>query len=164
MNIDLLPIQERPGDADQVLKWALKLWRSSTIPGFSEENWTDFYHRAKPANYRTWHGNDQELIYVAKFGENVVGTIALVSFDDLEEFRHLSPWVAAFIVNPELRGRGFGTLILSAIEKEAKSLGIERLYLWTEDQASFYKKRGYEIITSSTWARLSFDVLKKELL
>ena len=164
MNIDLLPIQERPGDADQILKWALKLWRSSTIPGFSEENWTDFYHPTKTANYGTWHGNDQELIYVAMFEEDVVGTIALVSFDDLEEFRHLSPWVAAFIVNPKFRGRGLGTLILSAFEKEAKSLGIERLYLWTEDQTSFYKKRGYEIITSGSWARLTFDVLKKDLL
>lgn len=164
MNIDLLPIRERPGDAEQVLQWALKLWRSSTIPGFSQENWTNFYHRAESANYGTWHGNDQELIYIAKFGEEVVGTIALVSFDDLEEFRHLSPWVAAFIVNPELRGQGFGTLILSAFEKEAKSLGVERIYLWTEDQTSFYKKRGYEIITSSSWARLTFDVLKKDLL
>lgn len=163
MNINLIPLREIPEDSEVVLRWALKLWLSSTIPGFSKESWEDFYERAKSADYTAWHGNDQELIYIAKAGEVILGTIALASFDDLEEFRHLSPWIAAFIVNPKLRGQGFGTLILSAVEKEAKSLGIERLYLWTEDQTNFYKKRGYEIITSSSWARLTFDVLKKDL-
>lgn len=164
MNINLIPLREIPEDSAVILQWALNLWRSSTIPGFSEESWASFYERAKSADYTAWHGNDQELIYIAKADEVILGTIALASFDDLEEFRHLSPWVAAFIVNPELRGQGYGTLILSACEKEAKSLGIQRLYLWTEDQMSFYQRRGYEFIASGRWSRLTFDLLKKDLL
>ena len=164
MNIDLLPLRDTPGDAGQVLQWALRLWRSNTIPGFSEEDWTNFYERSKSADFTTWHGNGQELIYIAKNGDEVLGTIALVDFDDLEEYRHLTPWVAAFIVNPELRGQGYGTSILTACEERAKSLGIEGLYLWTEDRTSFYQRRGYAFIASSRWSRLTFDVLKKELV
>lgn len=163
MNIDLLPLSDTPESAALLLQWSLKLWRSNSIPGFSEEDWTDFYERAKTADFNTWRGAGQELIYVAKSGNQVVGTIALTDFDDLEEYRRLTPWVAAFIVNPQLRGQGFGTKILEALEKQAASLGIGTLYLWTEDQKSFYTKRGYEFISSGTWSRLAFDVLKKKL-
>ena len=163
MNIDLLPMSESPESAALVLQWSLKLWRSNSIPGFSEEDWANFYERAKSTDFDTWNGAGQELIYVAKDGNQVLGTIALVDFDDLEEFRHLTPWVAAFIVNPQLRGKGYGTKILEALERQAAALGIGTLHLWTEDQTSFYTKRGYEFVSSGTWSRLTFDVLKKKL-
>lgn len=163
MNIDLLPMRDTPESAALVLQWSLKLWRSNSIPGFSEEDWTNFYERAKSADFSNWRADGQELIYVAKSGDQIVGTIALTDFDDLEEYRHLTPWVAAFIVNPALRGQGYGTRILEALEKEAASLGIETLHLWTEDQMNFYVKRGYEFVSSGKWSRLTFDVLKKKI-
>jgi GNAT superfamily N-acetyltransferase len=163
MNIDLLPLSDTPDSAALALQWSLELWRSNSIPGFSEDDWTDFYERAKRADFEVWHGSGQELIYIAKNGDQVLGTIALVDFDDLEEFRHLTPWVAAFIVNPKLRGQGYGTKILEALERQAAALGIGTLHLWTEDQTSFYTKRGYEFVSSGTWSRLTFDVLKKKL-
>lgn len=164
MNIDLLPMRDTPESAVLVLQWSLKLWRNQSIPGFSGEDWADFYERAKTADFSAWHGDGQELVYIAKSGDRVVGTIALTDFDDLEDFRHLTPWVAAFIVNPELRGQGYGTKILAALEGQATSLGIETLHLWTEDRMGFYAKRGYEFISSGTWSRLRFDVLKKNLI
>lgn len=163
MNIDLVPLRDTPESASLVLPWSLKLWRSNGIPGFSEEDWTNFYERAKTADFQVWHGDGQELIYIAKLGEQVVGTIALTDFDDLEEFRHLTPWVAAFVVNPDLRGLGYGTKILELLERQAVALGIERVHLWTEDQMNFYLKRGYEFVSSGKWSRLTFDVLHKSL-
>jgi GNAT superfamily N-acetyltransferase len=164
MNVDLLPMRDTPESAALVLQWSLELWRSKSIPGFSEEDWTNFYERAKTADFSAWRGDGQELIYIAKSGDQVIGTIALTDFDDLEEFRHLTPWIAAFIVNPEFRGQGYGTKILEAIEGQATSLGIETLHLWTEDRIGFYTKRGYEFISSGKWSRLRFDVLKKNLI
>lgn len=164
MNIDLLPMSDTPESASVVLQWSLKLWRSKSIPGFAEEDWTNFYERAKTADFSAWRGEGQELIYIAKSGDQVIGTIALTDFDDLEEYRSLTPWVAAFIVNPELRGQGFGTKILEALERQAASLGIGTLHLWTEDQMSFYTNRGYEFVSSGTWSHLTFDVLRKKLI
>ena len=45
----------------------------------------------------SWEGNGQELVYLAKRGDELVGTISLVDFDDLVDFRHLKPWIAAFM-------------------------------------------------------------------
>ena len=146
------------------LNWSLELW-GDHIPGYSRSDWIAFYESARGADYSHWGsaGTDQELIYLAVIAHEVVGAIALVDFDDLEEFRHLKPWVAAFIVKPELRGSGIGTQMLAMLEGKASMLGIKKLYLWTEDQTAFYKRRGYEFEASSRLGPLSFDLLSKSL-
>ncbi len=162
--IDLVPISEFPEGATAPLNWSLALW-GDHIPGFSRSDWIEFYEKAKGADYSHWDsaGTDQELIYLAVTNHEVVGAIALVDFDDLEEFRHLKPWVAAFIVKPGLRSSGIGTQMLTLLERKAKILGISKLYLWTEDQTAFYTKRGYKFETSSHLGPLRYDLLSREL-
>jgi len=162
--IDLIPLGEFSAGASAPLSWSLELW-GDRIPGYSRSDWIAFYEKARGADYSHWDsaGTDQELIYLAVINREVVGAIALVDFDDLEEFRHLKPWVAAFIVKPELRGSGIGTQMLTLLEGEARMLGINKLYLWTEDQTAFYKRRGYRFEASSRLASLGFDLLSKTL-
>lgn len=162
MGISLVPISESPQDAQQVLSWALDLW-GDHFPNYSRQDWADFYSHSAQSNYESWVGNGQELVYIAKQGEELVGTIGLVDFDELEEFRHLKPWIAAFMVNPNLRGEGIGTEILALLEEKAKSLRIGVLNLWTEDQSAFYSKRGYRLLTSTKLGSLDIDVMQKEL-
>jgi len=163
MEISLVPISESPQDAQRVLSWALDLW-DDHIPNYSRQDWADFYSHSAQSDYESWAGNGQELAYIAKRGEELVGTIGLVDFDELEEFRHLKPWIAAFIVNPDLRGEGIGTQILTLLEEKAKSLGIETLHLWTEDQSAFYSKRGYRLLSSAKLESLDIDIMQKKLL
>lgn len=162
MEISLVPIGESPQDADLVLSWALALW-GDHYPNYSPQDWADFYRNSIRANYKSWEGEGQELVFIAKRGRETLGTIGVVDFDELEEFRHLTPWIAAFIVNPDVRGEGAGTKILALLEEKARSLGIKRLYLWTEDQRHFYSKRGYKLLTSTKLGLLDIDVLKKDL-
>lgn len=162
MEITLVPLSDSQQDIPRILSWALDQW-GERLPNYSPQDWVNFYASAANANYQTWVGQGQELVYLAKSGELLVGTIALVDFDDLEEFRELKPWVAAFIVNPELRGRGFGNHILTLLEGRARSLGIERLYLWTEDQSNFYRKRKYEQLALSLHGDLQIFVMQKVL-
>ena len=117
-------------------------------PEFSAEDWKIFYSKALLGNYDSWdlNGTDQELIYLAIKEKEVVGAIALCDFDDLEEFRHLKPWIAAFIVDPNLRAIGIGSEILELMEQQVLSFGIESIYLWSENQDSFYVNRGYKAI------------------
>lgn len=163
MEISLVPLSESPKQADLLLRWALELW-GDHFPNYSPQDWADFYSNSVQSNYETWEGDGQELVFVAKQGETTFGTISLVDFDELEEFRHLTPWIAAFIVNPELRGKGVGTQILALLEEKAISLGIEVLYLWTEDQGAFYRKRGYRLLASSKLGDLGIEVLQKDLV
>ena len=117
-------------------------------PEFSAEDWKIFYSKALQGNYESWdlNGLDQELIYLAIKEEQVMGAIALCDFDDLEEFQHLKPWIAAFIVDANLRGSGVGSEILELMEEKVLSFGIESIYLWSENQDSFYANRGYKSI------------------
>ena len=86
---------------------------------FSADDWLTFYDKAVHGNYDSWDpdGFDQDLIFLAIREKQVVGAIALCDFDDLEEFRHFKPWIAAFIVDPNLRGSGLGSQILKLMEK-----------------------------------------------
>ena len=146
-NISLQPVSEFPELAKIPLQWSIDLWGEGK-PEFSVEDWLTFYNKASQGNYDSWdpHGTDQELIFLAIKEKEVVGAIALCDFDDLEEFRHLKPWIAAFIVDPNLRGSGIGSEILDLMEQQVLSFGIESIYLWSENQDSFYANRGYKAI------------------
>lgn len=158
----MVPISESPKDAERALFWALDLW-GDHYPNYSPQDWADFYSHSLDSDYESWIGNGQELVFIAKRNEEVVGTIGLVDFDELEEFRHLTPWIAAFIVNPDLRGQGIGSKILELLENKAQSLGIGMLHLWTEDQSNFYSKRGYRLVASTQLGTLNIDVMRKVL-
>lgn len=162
MGITLIPISESPEQVGRVLSWALELW-GNRYPNYSRQDWANFYSHSVRSDYGKWQGDGQELVYIAVQNGDVVATIGLVDFDELEEFRELTPWIAAFIVNPEFRGQGIGGQVLELLENKASSLGIEVLHLWTEDQANFYRKRGYRLIAASRLGSLSIDVMAKRL-
>ena len=160
----LVPLADNPSLGEQPLAWSLELWGEGS-PWFSAEEWPTFYAHGATARYDRWdfEGVDQEQIYIALLNEEVVGAIALVDFDDVEEFRHLKPWVAAFIVGPDFRGRGIGSAMLATLEERAQNFSIPKLYLWTEDQRDFYAKRGYQLIEHRQYPEIAIDVMGKDL-
>ena len=160
----LVPLADNPAAGSKPLSWSLALW-GETNPWFSPSDWQTFYAKAATAAYDQWNpdGVDQEQIYIAQLAGEVVGAIALVDFDDVAEFRHLKPWVAAFIVGPDFRGRGVGSAMLEALEERARNFSIPKLYLWTEDQQDFYAKRGYQLIEHRQYPEIAIDVMGKDL-
>lgn len=82
------------------------------------------------------------LTVVALQGEAAVGTASLRD-RDLEERDDLSPWLASVYVVPARRSEGVGSLLVTAIERIASGLGVERFYLYTPDRQSFYAKLGW---------------------
>ena len=163
--LQLIPLADNPTLGAQPLQWSLDLWGSGN-PWFSPQDWVNFYEKAASTEYEKWdlEGRDQEQIYLAIQKGEVVGVISLVDFDDLEDYRHFKPWVAAFIVDPQRRGSGLGSAMLAALEEKARNFGIERLYLWTEDKGDFYTKRGYELLEHRAYPELSIDILSKPLI
>lgn len=162
MEISLVPINESPHDAGQVLSWALDQW-DDHLPNYSRQDWAAFYSHSAQSDYESWTGDGQELVFLAKRDGDLVGSIGLVDFDELEDFRHLKPWIAAFLINPHLRRQGIGSQVLDLLEAKARSLGIEALHLWTEDQGAFYRKRGYRRLASSKFGDLNIEVMEKRL-
>lgn len=162
--ITLVPLSRDPALGRAPLQWSIDLWGQSN-PWFSSEDWQSFYRNAAQADYHHWDlsGIDQEHIYIALVEGEVVGAIALVDFDDVEEFRSLKPWVAAFVVDPSLRSQGLGSAMLEALEEKARTFGIDELYLWTEDKSNFYSKRGYQEYAHRDYTEISIDIMLKRL-
>ena len=128
-DIELIPVSHALEFAHQPLSWSIQLWGQGKEE-FSSQDWRDFYQRSKSSNYQNWdpNGNDQELLFMAIREINevkeVVASIALCDFDDLEEFRKFKPWVAAFIVREDLRGQGIGEKVLKLVERKAINYAI----------------------------------------
>ena len=160
----LVPLADNPSLGEQPLAWSLELWGEGS-PWFLAEEWPTFYAHGAAARYDQWdfEGVDQEQIYIALLNKVVVGAIALVDFDDVEELRHLKPWVAAFVVDPAKRGQGLGSSVLNLLEERARAFKIPELFLWTEDRKEFYLKRGYSLIEHREYPKIAIDVLSKKL-
>jgi predicted N-acetyltransferase YhbS len=72
-----------------------------------------------------------------------VGTVNLIENDD-DKRAHLSPWLAALFVVPAYRRRGVGSALVRELLHAAAGLGIETLYLGTDNPA-FYTPLGATI-------------------
>ena len=78
-------------------------------------------------------------------GESV-GTIA-VREESVPSYRHLSPWLAGFLVAPRHRRWGIGSALIAELENEARQLGFERIYTATE---LAIENRGWQAIETPT--------------
>jgi GNAT superfamily N-acetyltransferase len=144
-----------------VLLWNRQVW-GDRIPGYDETGWREFYQRCRHGDYSSFHP-DAELAWALFEEEDLVGSIALVYEDDLASFSHLSPWMAAFVIAPELRHQGRGRAIVSEFESLCRQYGVERLYLWTDIYSDWYRSLGYYVIEHSSTGEIELDVMAKSL-
>ena len=85
---------------------------------------------------------------VALDGETVIGSASLLA-DDLDDWKHLRPWLASVFVVPELRGRGVGRQLVARVLEEARGLGEPAVYLWTARQRMYYERLGWSVLEQS---------------
>jgi len=76
---------------------------------------------------------------------DVIGTAALKP-SSLETHRYLGPWLAAMLVARGQRGMGIGSALVTAIEGEARRLGVDVLYSDTASASSLLSRLGWEPI------------------
>jgi amino-acid N-acetyltransferase len=80
--------------------------------------------------------------FVAVAGEEVVGCGALhISWADLAEIRSLA-------VSPALRGSGIGARLVEEALGEARSLGVDRVFVLTFAQ-DFFLRQGFALVDKS---------------
>jgi N-acetylglutamate synthase-like GNAT family acetyltransferase len=82
------------------------------------------------------------LVALARDGE-FLGTVTLDE-EDMRTRPELTPWVADLLVVPAARGQGVASVLLRALLAVSKTIGVDKLYLWTEKQAAFFATRGFE--------------------
>ena len=93
---------------------------------------------------------------------NVVGTAALKS-ESVGSEPGQGPWLAAFLVGRQHRGKGVGTMLVAAIEKEACRLGFQTIYTSTDAAEGIYRRRGWQALNQVSSLRGPITVYRQDL-
>jgi N-acetylglutamate synthase-like GNAT family acetyltransferase len=83
---------------------------------------------------------------------------------DMDTRKELSPWLAGIYVVRDQRRKGYGSLIVKALENIAKDLCIPKLYLYTPQSASFYERLGWAEYETARYKGQLVTIMKRELL
>jgi N-acetylglutamate synthase-like GNAT family acetyltransferase len=110
------------------------------------------------------HLNRDELpiAWVAHANGQVLGTAAL-RVHDLEDREDLTPWLGGVLVRPQFRRRGIGEALCAAVEEQARSRGIETLYLFTLDLQAWYSRQGWNPLAPCVWHERPGVIMAKQL-
>lgn len=80
--------------------------------------------------------------YLMLDGERIIGCAGLISNDFISRM-DLAPWLCALYVEPDCRGRAYGSQLIGRIRADAAAKGFDTLYLCS-DHVGYYEKYGFE--------------------
>ncbi|MGL4370699.1 MAG: GNAT family N-acetyltransferase [Spirochaetota bacterium] len=112
-----------------------------------------YYHkridfRAVTADYR--RRADFSSLPVSWVAVDEGAPVGMISFKnrDLSSHSHLSPWLSALYVIPELRKKGLGGELIKTVQDYALGKGFSRIYLFTDHKdaaylSGYYAERGW---------------------
>ncbi|HUW44925.1 MAG TPA: GNAT family N-acetyltransferase [Dehalococcoidia bacterium] len=119
---------------------------------------------------------DVELLIGERINTNKI-SVALVAFDnqellgtvclkvhDMDTRLDLSPWLAGLYVSAPRRRQGIGAALVSAIEKKAHELGVEKLYLHTPESETFYSKLGWQVKERPQYHGYPVSLMQKKIV
>lgn len=112
------------------------------------------------AKYEAWLSKPAAFLMIAEQDEQAVG-YAVVSIGEGYDGWHSPEGIGDlhdFVVLPEMRGRGIGTILMDAVEGELRDAGVEhcrlRVIARNADAVRFYEQRGMEVVSHIMLGRL----------
>ena len=76
--------------------------------------------------------------------------IAVLKAESIPSHSHLCPWASSGLVEPSLRGRGIGSMLLGALEHEAEVRGFDSIHCATASAESLLWRRGWSLLERTT--------------
>lgn len=142
-------------------------WTIDTLRQWFEAEWPEYYGAGGPGSAL------RDLAAYAQEGGLPVGVVALRSgalcgvaalkADSIASHAHLSPWAAAGLVHPSMRGQGIGALLLAGLEEQARALGFRRLYCGTSTAHALLERCGWQLDETVIHEGASLGVFSKAL-
>ena len=121
----------------------------ATLQGWFEAEWPSYYGPAGPGSaqrdlqaFVSTEGLPQGV--VAYLDGELCGVAALKA-DSIASHAYLTPWAAAGLVRPDLRGRGIGAELVRALEHRARAMGFPRLYCGTSSAGALLERLGWRL-------------------
>jgi len=135
----------------------------------SHDEWKPVYDKAGMtlgdvvASYaRRVNTDTLPLALVAIYQGMVIGTGSL-KWQDLDVRPQLTPWMGGIFVVKEYRRRGVATALIHRLIKEARRLGIKRLYLWTSSAEVLYANLGWARLERFDYCGRKISVMEREI-
>lgn len=100
---------------------------------------------------------------VAFEGGELLGTVCL-KVHDMDTRLDLTPWLAGLYVAAAWRRKGIGTVLVSAIEKKAHELQVEKLYLYTPESEGFYSRLGWHLNKRTEYHGYPVTIMEKNII
>lgn len=92
----------------------------------------------------------------------VLGTAALKT-ESIGSELGVGPWLAALLVGTPFRGKGIGTALVAAVEREARRLGFGALYTSTDSADGLLLRRGWQAFGTTRSLRGRVTVYRRPL-
>jgi len=107
---------------------------------------------------------DQSLgvLLVAKADGEPIGACLMVE-SEFEPNHDVAPWLTGLFVTPEHRNEGAGSILVRAIEDQARQRGFSRLNLYTSEAAGFYARLGWSIVDRTNWRGVNATLMVRDL-
>ncbi len=140
----IVPLAQRPDLAAILADWHFAEW-ADLYPG-----WTIEACRAELESHQDPDRVPTTLVAL-EGTQDLLGSVSLL-LEDLPGCESFSPWLASLYVRPDRRGRGLGSLLLTAALAEARRLGIGQLFLFTTAHVGYYLARGWVVVSLASAA------------
>nr|WP_245432788.1 GNAT family N-acetyltransferase [Mesorhizobium loti] len=107
-------------------------------------------------------GDSFEAGFVAEVDGELAGSCLFVR-EEIEPLHDVSPWLAGLVVAEPHRGRGLGSALVETVEKHARSVGCDELYLYTDAAEALYAKLGWAVAERMIADGQPLVLMKREL-
>ncbi|MBC8258073.1 MAG: GNAT family N-acetyltransferase [SAR324 cluster bacterium] len=143
----------------------------AVLKGLFESEWEPYYGASGAGDAETDIKNSANrtelpIAVVAIFDGNICGTAAL-KMESVTTYPDFFPWLAGLLVAPEYRRQGIGEQLIIEIEKLAKQLGYENIYVGTGEKSGMSEitldKRNWKYVDKSEYFVSEASVYKKKL-
>lgn len=154
MNYQVALLQQQPSFLHALAQWHQQEWRASgrSVP-ITRRVQRLRSHMKNDLLPNTW---------VAYQAHELLGSVSLVDYV-FQDPSDASAWIANLFVLPQLRGRGLGRQLLAHAEQEAQDLDLQRLFLFTPTQRTFYEHQGWSFLHQARVQGQWVDVMLKRL-
>lgn len=141
------------------------------LTSWFEREWAPYYGPEGPGDAErdlraSCNRSELPLAVVAISGGDVCGTAAL-KHESVTTHGHLTPWLAALLVEKRFRRRGVAERLIAAVEERARRLGFSSIYVGTGEGSgtpeSALRKRGWEFVEKGPYLVADVLIFRKAL-
>jgi N-acetylglutamate synthase-like GNAT family acetyltransferase len=154
-NVDILYLADSPEIIPVLADWIYGEW-AFLYPAMTIGDVATFLHTRMNREHLP-------LTLVAFEAGQPVGTVSLKMYD-METRKDLPYWLTSLYVAGPWRRRRIGSTLLKRAEQKAAELGIERLFLFTLDEALpglFYAKAGWRVKEKTIYHSHHITIMEK---